>query len=416
MLVSVVIPTSDRGEYLRHCLAVALRISTPDVEIVVSDNASTDDTKDIIQSANSSRVRHIETGRRVSMRQNFEYALEESKGEYVVFIGDDDAILPGQFDGLSQILNTQAPDALSWAAPLFVWPNPDNGGKSRGFRMVKNRAFGLPEQIDVQERRHVMRVGALHKFQPAPGIYHACMSRSFIKDKLAGADGTCFLARSPDTYMAMRALQVGGNFMHCRHPFSMHGRGAKSTGGSYASFGRNKRNDAPSTETRFEREVKTDAVKDAIPIAKSVNIDFLSTLETIKGHFPDPKMEVDYLSWYRTILNELAKKNAATKESVLQIMADYAVVNGTEQVLERALKSPQVSLVQAKMAWHKNMDKLGSYRVAGGDAGFDTVDAAAAACDFILGTDFEQVLSGQIKHQTAWANAKKRFQSSQFGS
>ncbi|AXS40441.1 glycosyltransferase [Breoghania sp. L-A4] len=61
MKVSIAIPTRDRGVYLASCLAVCTAIGDPDLEIVVSDNASTDDTADVVASFNDARIRYIRT-------------------------------------------------------------------------------------------------------------------------------------------------------------------------------------------------------------------------------------------------------------------------------------------------------------------------------------------------------------------
>src|SRR6056297_1629920 len=104
MLISIVIPTRDRAQYLRHSLATSTAIPDPNIEIVVSDNASVDETRKVVSEAQDPRVRYVNTGARVSMRQNFEFAFHQSKGDYLIYFGDDDGILPGQFSFLRSIL------------------------------------------------------------------------------------------------------------------------------------------------------------------------------------------------------------------------------------------------------------------------------------------------------------------------
>ena len=48
MRISLVFPTRERAELLRHCLTGALACDDPDLEIVVSDNHSTDETPDML--------------------------------------------------------------------------------------------------------------------------------------------------------------------------------------------------------------------------------------------------------------------------------------------------------------------------------------------------------------------------------
>lgn len=408
MLVSLIIPTRDRAEYLRHSLAAALTIKSDDVEILISDNASVDDTHDVIHAFEDKRLRYINTGQRLSMRQNFEYALEESRGDYVIFTGDDDSILPGQFGGLCKALAKHSPDALSWDFPVYGWPVDGVSKKSGGFRIVHDRVFGQPTELDLAERRNMLRKGELYHFHPIPAIYHGCMSRSFIKDKLAAPDGMCILARSPDTYISMRALQHGGRFMHCRHPFSMNGYGSKSTGGSFGSLGRENKPEEKPKETQFETEIRGDPVEDVMPLANSVTLGFLSTLETVRHHFPDPPIDTDYVAWYRTVLHEISKKDKDVSDQVMRVMTEYATSSGSQDALQQALKAPRIAIRQIKAQWHKNADKLKSFRISGEIDGVNTIATAVRRCDNILGAGFEDVFDGRTDRRGAWSEAKAR--------
>ena len=104
LLISIIIPTRDRADYLKYSVQTALKIDDIEIEVIVSDNASSDHTKKIISSIKDDRLKYINTGKRVSMRENFEFALKASYGEYVIFFGDDDGIIPDQFKYLRNIL------------------------------------------------------------------------------------------------------------------------------------------------------------------------------------------------------------------------------------------------------------------------------------------------------------------------
>ncbi|WP_298432884.1 glycosyltransferase family 2 protein [uncultured Jannaschia sp.] len=408
MRVSVIIPTRDRAEYLPHSLATALAIPDGEIEILVSDNASTDATPDIIAAQTDPRFRAIATGRRVSMRQNFEFALEEARGDYVIVFGDDDGILPAQFSNLLSILERDAPDGLSWDYPVYGWPAPGRGAKAGSFRLVRGRTFGAPEPLDLRDRRAMLARGQLHRFHPAPGIYHACMSRRFLRDTLAAPDGTMILARSPDTWVSMRAIQHGGRFLHCRHPFSLNGFGTRSTGTSFGARGRAEGSHDASANAAFVTESQADPVEDVIPLAGSVPLGFLSTLETLRHHFPDEDVRIAHVDWYRTVINDLRKKDADTANEVMAVMTAHAQATGTDAALDAARARPRSWLVQARALWHKNADKLASIRVDGAAGGVNTIATAVAALDRALGADYRAVLSGDLARGAAWTNTRRR--------
>ena len=62
-------------------------------EIVVSDDASTDDTLEVVRSVGDARIRVLPFSERVGYQQNFERAIREARGRYVFFSDQDDVCL-----------------------------------------------------------------------------------------------------------------------------------------------------------------------------------------------------------------------------------------------------------------------------------------------------------------------------------
>src|ERR1039458_10222772 len=93
-LISVVIPTRERAQTLLFTLQTVLNQASRNFEVIVSDNFSQDPTRTVVQSFADARLRYFNTGRRLSMCDNWDFAFEHVCGEYTIFIGDDDAILP----------------------------------------------------------------------------------------------------------------------------------------------------------------------------------------------------------------------------------------------------------------------------------------------------------------------------------
>ena len=98
--------TYNRSKYLRKSLKSVLDQVGSDelVEVLVSDNCSTDDTKEIVQEFQKryKNLRYHCNETNVGAEGNIHAALRHSKGEYVVVAGDDDY----QADGSLYILLT----------------------------------------------------------------------------------------------------------------------------------------------------------------------------------------------------------------------------------------------------------------------------------------------------------------------
>lgn len=91
--VTIGIPTYNRAAtYLRESLASALAQSYPRLEIVVSDNCSSDGTRDYVESLNDSRLRYIRHEDPLPPEKNAQYCIREARGTYFILLHDDDVL------------------------------------------------------------------------------------------------------------------------------------------------------------------------------------------------------------------------------------------------------------------------------------------------------------------------------------
>jgi glycosyltransferase involved in cell wall biosynthesis len=92
-LVTIGISTYNRARsYLPMALDSALRQTYPNVEVVVSDNCSTDDTPAVIRSRAKQGLRYFRHDSNIGANNNFNFCLEQAKGEYFLLLHDDDLI------------------------------------------------------------------------------------------------------------------------------------------------------------------------------------------------------------------------------------------------------------------------------------------------------------------------------------
>ena len=142
--------------------------------MVVSDNNSVDDTRDVVAAIKDERLRYVHPGRDISMRQNFEFALSHASGDYVIFIGDDDGVVPNGIATLRHLLQKQAPDVVIWRHITYIWPHKENGPKD-GLLKFRYRDFCGPlKRLDPQQVFEDFCAARLINYRDGANIYHGC--------------------------------------------------------------------------------------------------------------------------------------------------------------------------------------------------------------------------------------------------
>src|SRR5690349_12784486 len=105
---SILIPTFNRAAYLKRCLRGVTADPSQDVEVLVRDNASTDDTPMVVREfAADPRVRCARNEVNVGPERNILRLASEASGDYVLWLTDDDQLNPGALDYLRHLVVTQ---------------------------------------------------------------------------------------------------------------------------------------------------------------------------------------------------------------------------------------------------------------------------------------------------------------------
>lgn len=92
-LVTIAIPTYNRAEtYLRFTLESALKQTYPNIEIIVADNCSTDNTEELVKSYKDNRIRYYRHDKNIGANNNFNFCLQQARGKYFQLLQDDDLI------------------------------------------------------------------------------------------------------------------------------------------------------------------------------------------------------------------------------------------------------------------------------------------------------------------------------------
>ena len=123
MYVSVVIPTRNRSALLAITLRSVLRQRDADFEVIVVDEASTDDTAEVVASFGDSRIRLIRHERCLGVSAARNHGIAEAKAEWVAFLDDDDLWAP---DKLALQLHAACEAHADWVYVGHVHINMDH--------------------------------------------------------------------------------------------------------------------------------------------------------------------------------------------------------------------------------------------------------------------------------------------------
>jgi len=226
------IPTRDRSDTLLYAIRSALSQNYPNFTVLVSDNASEDNTRDLVTSIKDERLRYVNTGRRVSMSHNWEFGLSHVSGGWVTVIGDDDAVLPGALERVSRIADETGVRAIRANGCRYQWPSL-RGGQYGALAVDVGKGY---RKIDSRRALEAVLRGKMDCTK-LPMLYNGgFISMDLVEEaKKAGADGRFFRSLNPDVYSAMVFSLLTDDYVYSEEPFAVNGASIHS--GGTANFG-----------------------------------------------------------------------------------------------------------------------------------------------------------------------------------
>lgn len=226
LTLSLLIPTRERREYLKYTIESALDQNSMDFEVIVSDNYSHDRTEEVVSYFNDSRLRYVKTKERLSMCGNYEFAFEAAKGKYVIFVGDDDAVIPGMLDRLLPKLREDTIGTIySWPLHIYDWQTANTNARLAYFAPQSS----TNTQIDLKKTsRKAFKLGGW-RYHELPSPYHSAVPRSKLL-KIKQRTGKVFSSTQPDVYTAMSLPAVSDSAIRLGWSVTVHGRSPKSNG------------------------------------------------------------------------------------------------------------------------------------------------------------------------------------------
>lgn len=193
-LVSIGLPVFNEERFLHETIESILNQDHPNIEIIISDNASDDATQEIcLQYAKkSTNIRYIRQKENIGLGANFRTVLDQAKGKYFMWACGHDLWSQRYISECLQTL-IEYPDA-ELAVPTSHWID------AAGDTLTKSSGYSDSRGMDIIARYFTIFWGNMHS---AFGLLRTETLRSWKTRKIVGED-LVFL-----TFLALR-----GDFVH----------------------------------------------------------------------------------------------------------------------------------------------------------------------------------------------------------
>ncbi|MEF8701646.1 MAG: glycosyltransferase family 2 protein [Candidatus Accumulibacter sp. UW26] len=239
--LTIVIPTRERCDTLPFTIKTCVSQDYHKLTILIVDNFSHDNTSDVVSGFSDKRIRYVNSGRRLGMSANWELALREVDSDYVMFLGDDDGILPGAVSELMGIVAGHGSvDAITWPSVDYGWPSCPNG-------MLKN-SLVIPLKRGLQQRQSSRILSDVISFKrpysELPFLYKGMVGMGAVERLRSSSGGNVFHSMIPDVYFGIASCAIIENYFHSFRSFTVNGASSHSNGTAIFSGAKSDENGA----------------------------------------------------------------------------------------------------------------------------------------------------------------------------
>lgn len=223
---TIIIPTRERAETLEYTLKTCIAQDYDNLEIIVSDNASRDATREVVAAAGDGRIRYINPGRRLSMMENFEFAFSHVTDGYVYSMGDDDGIARGALHKVNNIICQTSAQAVVSDFAHYMWPNVLGSAAGQLIASKRQGYLQRDARADLQDVLYKRR-----PFNHLPCIYYGFVEAKLL-NQLRQMHGKLFLTNVVDLFSSIALSLSMDRYVFSNEPLAINGTSSRSNGAS----------------------------------------------------------------------------------------------------------------------------------------------------------------------------------------
>lgn len=215
--VSVIVPAYNSSATIAVAIESVLGGSFQDVEVVVCDDASSDDTAARVQAIGDPRVRLVRSPENAGPAAARNHALRHAVGELVAFLDADDRWLPQFLAEQVALYDREAPVGI---VACDAWLVDERGERIGRHAEVVGSAAGA----------------GLTEMLAANRVFVSALCRRAVVDEVGGFSTECFGSEDHDLWL--RILENGHRLVYNPHPLALYAAAVAGISSSAAQMGR----------------------------------------------------------------------------------------------------------------------------------------------------------------------------------
>lgn len=300
---SILLPTKDRLDLLQCAVKSILMQSYDNWELIISDNCSKEDIETWVDGIGDARIKYIRQVSPISVTENWNATNECANGDYMIMLGDDDALLPNALRILAEkITSYNYPELIVFPAYLYLQPNVDPVLTGGDLQKVFPLAEYSQEQLLDKEGR-IKLVSDCCRFERSFGynMQFYCYSKEL--EKAVEVYGNFYEPPYPDYYTASLMLYIAERVLHIKDEITIIGVTPKSYGYFY-------RNNIEREGMIFHKEADYREYAPAVIRSKLCSVDEMDTAAAATFALLTERienLEINIFNYYKAVIKNQLK-------------------------------------------------------------------------------------------------------------
>ncbi len=227
-LFSVMIPTLNRAHRLNDALQSVVAQDFGDYEIIVSDDCSSDNTRDVVRKFQDARIHYVRPASHLLMHDHWEFLRKHARGDYLLLLADDDCLVKNALSTLAQLVRSGMPSIVGFGNIEYY----SNDYWVRALRNHIHIGQFTGEIISIDSRTALYECFQLN---PLPHYYpraSALIARSLV-ESIAAEVGRFFDYPNPEYVGFAMAYSMIEHYLFIDKPLIVLGRTPESLGPRY---------------------------------------------------------------------------------------------------------------------------------------------------------------------------------------